>query len=236
MRALLDMDGVLVDVSGSFRIAIIETSRDLGGLEISPADVQAYKDRGGFNNDWVLTHTILRDGGVDLPYEEVVDAFNIRYRGRDWDGLITTEPPMVSTDTLARLAEAGPLALVTGRQEQEARFTLRRFGWEELFPVVVAMEQQAGREKPDPYGLELALEALARIDERPLDAALSVYAGDTVDDMRAARAAGLRRIGVVPPYLPVEHHRRTLLAAGAEDVITDMAELPAAIARLANGA
>lgn len=233
MRALLDMDGVLVDVSGSFRKAVIETSRDLGGVDISPAGVQAYKDRGGFNNDWVLTHTILRDAGVHLPFEDVVEAFNLRYRGAAWDGLITLEPPMVRTETLARLAQAGPLALVTGRQEEEARFTLRRFGWEELFPVVVAMEQQAGREKPDPFALELALEQLAAIDGRPLDAELAVYAGDTVDDMRAARAAGLRRIGVVPPYLDAERHRQTLLAAGAEEVVLDMEALPEAITRLA---
>jgi HAD superfamily phosphatase len=122
---------------------------------------------------------------------------------------------MVRTETLERLAARGPLALVTGRQEAEARFTLRRFGWEGLFPVVVAMEQQAGREKPDPYPLALALAALAEGDGASLDPAATVYAGDTVDDVRAARAAGVVPIGIVPPYLDAERHRRTLLDAGA---------------------
>lgn len=233
MRVLFDMDGVLVDVSGSFRRAVIETARELGGVEVTPADVQAYKDRGGFNNDWVLTHTILREAGADLPYDEVVEAFNRRYRGAAWDGLITSEPPLVRTETLEVLARRGELALVTGRQEEEARFTLRRFGWERLFPVVVAMEHQAGREKPDPFGLELALRQLAERCGTPLDPAAAVYAGDTVDDVRAALAAGLRAVGVVPPYLDAERHGRTLAEAGAERVVTDVNDLPETVAALA---
>jgi HAD superfamily phosphatase len=233
VRVLFDMDGVLVDVSRSFRRAIIETARELGGVEVTPEDVQAYKDRGGFNNDWVLTHAILREAGSDLPYDEVVEAFNRRYRGAAWDGLITGEPPMVRTETLEALSERGELALVTGRQEEEARFTLRRFGWERLFPVVVAMEQQAGREKPDPFGLELALRRLSERCGTPLDPTAAVYAGDTVDDVRAALAAGLRAVGVVPPYLDAQRHRRTLAEAGAEHVVTDVNDLPDVVATMA---
>jgi HAD superfamily phosphatase len=236
MRVLFDMDGVLVDVSGSFRRAVIETAEALSGYRPTPAEVQAYKDRGGFNNDWVLTHTIVREAGREVPYEEVIEAFNARYRGAAWDGLITGEPAMVRTETLERLATRGPLALVTGRQEAEARFTLRRFGWEGLFPVVVAMEHQAGREKPDPYPLVLALAALAEGDGAALDPATTVYAGDTVDDVRAARAAGVVPIGIVPPYLDADRHRQTLLAAGAEVVLTDVNALPEAVDALASRA
>jgi HAD superfamily phosphatase len=229
MRFLFDMDGVLVDVSGSFRRAVIETTADLSGRTVTPADVQAYKDRGGYNNDWVLTHTLAREAGADVSYDEVVDAFNLRYRGADWDGLIAEEPPLMQTATLERLASAGDLALVTGRQEAEARWTLERFGWSRFFPVVVGMETQAGREKPDPFPLEVAL---ARLGDRlgsPIAPADAVYVGDTVDDMKAARTAGLHAVGVVPPYLPAEAHRQTLLAAGAEVVIHDVNEVERAV-------
>jgi HAD superfamily phosphatase len=47
--------------------------------------------------------------------------------------------------------------------------------------------------------------------------------------MKAARSAGLRAIGVVPPYLPADAHRRTLLAAGAEIVIGDVNEVERAV-------
>jgi HAD superfamily phosphatase len=216
-------------VSGSFRRAVIETTAALSDRTVTPAEVQAYKDRGGFNNDWVLTHALVTEAGADVDYETVVDAFNARYRGDDWDGLIATEPPLARTETLERLAARGPLALVTGRQEPEARWTLERFGWDRLFPVVVGMESQSGREKPDPYGLELALRALGERNGKTIEPSRSVYAGDTVDDMKAARAAGIRAVGVVPPYLDAETHRQTLRDAGAERVIDDVNDLPAVV-------
>jgi HAD superfamily phosphatase len=233
VTVLFDMDGVLVDVSGSFRRAVIETTAALSGRAVTPAEVQAYKDRGGFNNDWVLTHALATEAGADVPYEDVVEAFNARYRGEAWDGLIATEPPLVRTETLERLAAGGELALVTGRQEAEARWTLDRFGWSRLFPVVVGMETQDGREKPDPFGLVLALRALGERSGTAIAPGLSVYAGDTVDDMKAARAAGVRAVGVVPPYLDADAHRRTLLEAGAEVVIDDVNALPEVVEDLA---
>jgi HAD superfamily phosphatase len=232
MQVIFDMDGVLVDVSGSFRRAVIETTAALSDRTVTPAEVQAYKDRGGFNNDWVLTHALVTEAGADVDYETVVDAFNRRYRGEDWDGLIATEPPLVRTETLEHLAADAELALVTGRQEAEARWTLERFGWDWLFPVVVGMESQAGREKPDPYGLALALKFLSERSGTTIAPEMSVYAGDTVDDMKAARAAGVRAVGVVPPYLDSATHRRTLRDAGAERVIDDVNALPEVIETL----
>ncbi|MDX1529970.1 MAG: TIGR01548 family HAD-type hydrolase [Rhodothermales bacterium] len=232
LRLLLDMDGVLVDVSGSYRRAVIETAQALGAGAVTRETVQAYKDRGGYNNDWVLTQALVRDAGRDVAFETVVEAFQERYRGADWDGYIAEEPPLVRTETLERLSAEGELALVTGRPEADARWTLERFGWSRFFPVVVAMEQQGGREKPDPFPLELALRLLAERAGQPLEPRQAVYAGDTVDDVRAARAAGLRAVGVVPPYLDAETHRETLAAAGAEAVAGDVNDLPTVLARL----
>ena len=226
------MDGVLVDVSGSYRRAVIETTAALSGCEVTPETVQAYKDRGGFNNDWVLTHALITEAGVEVEYEDVVEAFDERYRGDDFDGYIADEPPLVRAETLEALARAGELGLVTGRTEADARWTLEHFGWDRFFPVVVAMEQQDGREKPDPYPITSALEALGERQGAPIDPAQAVYVGDAVDDMRAARAAGIHAIGVVPPYLDAASHRKTLLAAGAEVVIDDVNLVEGAIRSL----
>ena len=221
---LLDMDGVLVDVSGSFRRAIAETVEHFSGAPPAPGAVQAKKDQGGFNNDWVLSHTLVREAGVDAPFEAVKEHFRGLYRGRDYDGLIATEPPSVQTSTLAALADLAPLALVTGRPEADAAWTLRHNGWDRLVPVVVGMDQQGERGKPDPYGLVLALDALGAAPEH------AVFAGDTVDDMRAAVAAGCDGIGIVPPGHDVEAHRRTLLDAGAVAVLSSPDDLPAFLA------
>ena len=52
---VLDIDGVLVDVADSYRRAIVDAVDHVHGDTIPKADVQAFKDAGGFNNDWELT-------------------------------------------------------------------------------------------------------------------------------------------------------------------------------------
>lgn len=229
---LLDMDGVLVDVRGSYRRAIAETVAHFTGRGPTPEQIQAKKDAGGFNNDWVLSEALVREAGVpagEAPFEAIKARFNAIYQGSHveggpFDGLIATEPAAIATGTLEELARSYRLGLVTGRPEADAQWTLDRFGWAGLVPVVVGMDRQAGREKPDPHGLELALEALG------VEAPDAVYAGDTVDDMRAARAAGCSAVGVVPPGLDLDTHSRTLMAAGARVVVSTPDALPALLA------
>ncbi len=222
---LFDMDGVLVDVSGSYRKAIIDTVSELSGREISPETVQSYKNRGGFNDDWVLTSALLRDLGCEMPFEQVVEAFNLSYRGKNWDGLISREPAVIHARTLRELDRVFSLALVTGRPEVEARWTLRRFDWEGFFPVVVTMEKQAGRGKPDPFPLQLALDETYQDGAVP-EADRIVYVGDTVDDIRAAGALGCRSVGIVPPGVPKDEVAPHLKAAGATVVTEDVNTLP----------
>jgi HAD superfamily phosphatase len=53
----------------------------------------------------------------------------------------------------------------------------------------------------------------------------SVYVGDTVDDMRAAKDAGAIPIGYVPPYLESTSHADLLRSHGARTVIGDFSDL-----------
>ncbi|OZC01855.1 HAD-IA family hydrolase [Rubricoccus marinus] len=220
---LLDMDGVLVDVSGSYRRAIAETYEHFAGTPLAAGATQAKKDQGGFNNDWVLTHSLLTDAGIGTPYPEVVDEFERRYRGDDYSGLIREETPAITTETLERLASGAKLALVTGRVEADAHWTLQHFGWAHLIPLVIGMETQGDRGKPDPFAVTLALERLGVAPEA------AVMAGDTVDDIRAARAAGVRAIGVVPPGHETRAHSSVLLSAGAEVAVSRADDLPLVI-------
>lgn len=58
MRAdcvVLDIDGVIVDVADSYRRAIVESVERVYDDTIDREGVQAFKDAGGFNNDWELT-------------------------------------------------------------------------------------------------------------------------------------------------------------------------------------
>lgn len=76
---VLDIDGVLVDVSSSYRRAIVETVDRLHGETIDRSAVQAFKNAGGFNNDWELTDAVVlfvlgRRAGLDLDLEAFTAA------------------------------------------------------------------------------------------------------------------------------------------------------------------
>lgn len=224
---LFDMDGVLVDVSRSYRRAIEETVMHFTGRKIQANTVQRYKNYGGFNDDWKLTHAVVTDSGMEVPLARVIDEFQKRYRGEGWDGFIAEEPPLIRTRTLDKLQDQGyVMGIVTGRPEAEARWTLDRFGWKRYFPLLVAKEKQERRGKPDPFPLQHALGILDAAGLNvPVEAA--VYVGDSVDDMKAARAAGMWAIGVVPPYLDKEAHGALLRERGAHLIIDDPDVLPA---------
>ena len=85
---VLDIDGVLVDVAGSYRRAIIESVDRVYGDTIERADIQPFKDAGGFNNDWELTDAAAlfvlagREGDVGTVVE-FTDAISERGGGLD---------------------------------------------------------------------------------------------------------------------------------------------------------
>jgi len=92
---------------------------------------------------------------------------------------------------LAALRDAGlALGVVTGKGIGTARITLRETGLDGLFDLVLT-GSVGFRPKPAPDGIQLALGALGRPPE------LAAYVGDTIVDVRAARAAGCIAIGVL---------------------------------------
>lgn len=228
LKALFfDMDGVLVDVSRSYRRAIEETVEQFTGRRILPGTIQRYKNVGGFNDDWKLTHAIITDTSMTVPFSRVVEEFQRRYRGENWDGFIAEEPPLIQTRTLEAVCTPDRImGIVTGRPEAEARWTLERFGWKRYFPLVVSKEKQEGRMKPDPFALQHALAVLAAAGRR-LQPDVAAYVGDTVDDISCARAAGMWAIGYVPPYVEDKAELEELLRSrGAHVVLYDIDALP----------
>ncbi|MFC7197356.1 TIGR01548 family HAD-type hydrolase [Halosimplex aquaticum] len=75
---VLDVDGVLVDVADSYRRAIVESVAQVYGDTIEKADIQQFKDAGGFNNDWELTdaaalYVLARREGLELSLSSFTD-------------------------------------------------------------------------------------------------------------------------------------------------------------------
>lgn len=76
--------------------------------------------------------------------------------------------------------------------------------------------------KPDPTGIVAALHRLR------VDPTHAVYVGDHVVDAAAARAAGVRFIGVLTRSTP----HTALAAEGASDVIPSLDALPRSLLRI----
>ncbi len=60
---VFDMDGVLVDVSESYRAAIQATVHHFTGQEPTNDEVQTWKNKGGYNDDWKLSHHMIQERG-----------------------------------------------------------------------------------------------------------------------------------------------------------------------------
>jgi histidinol-phosphate aminotransferase len=186
---LFDMDGVLVDVDTSYRMAIKKTAEFFVKEEITLEEIQKYKDKGGYNNDWDLTEAIIISRKKKITKIGIINLFQQFYLGRNWDGLIQNEQLLMDVDILEKLSSTFKLGIVTGRPRKELEFTLKRFKITKYFDISICMEDTKGKGKPDPFGIELAI--------KKLKAGRAIYVGDTVDDIIAAKAAGITPAAVL---------------------------------------
>lgn len=218
MKAVLfDMDGVLVDVTRSYRMTIKKTIEHFSNKEISFSRIQSYKNRGGLNNDWDLTEYILADFRVSIEKQKIIEIFQEIYLGKNYDGLIKNEKWLLDVGHLETIKRKFKIGIVTGRPRNEARFVLKRFGVQNYFPVLITMDDiPRERAKPDPYGITLALKELKTRE--------GFYIGDTVDDMIAAREANVAPIGVSVGQKDGKQ-RDILLDSGAQKVLHNINNL-----------
>ncbi|MEM7063636.1 MAG: TIGR01548 family HAD-type hydrolase [Cyanobacteria bacterium P01_B01_bin.77] len=243
--AIFDIDGVVRDVSGSYRRAIADTVEKFtqGHYRPTPSDIDQLKSEGIWNNDWQESQElILRHGQVSgyqyaSDYNAIVTYFQERYRGKgdnpsQWTGYITQEPVLMSAQYLANLAKGGvPSAFFSGATRGSANYILQqRMGLTE--PILIAMADAPS--KPDPTGLYMTI---AQLEATTTPGLPVLYAGDTVADMAtitAAKAEFPQRtwlgIGVLPPHVQTDNdynnrYRDTLKAAGAVLVVSHIEQL-----------
>jgi phosphoglycolate phosphatase len=145
---------------------------------------------------------------------DLVDAYKRAFRTQRETGDLA-QPLFDGIRALldALLAEGWELAVATGMSRRGLDHCLAAHGLTAHFTTLQTADEHPS--KPDPAMLEAALfEAAAK----PANA---VMIGDTAYDMRMARDAGVRAIGVDWGY----HAPQELRAAGAEFVATSPAEL-----------
>ena len=191
---VFDMDGVLVDVTESYRETIARTVEHFTGSSIAREKIQEYKNQGGFNDDWELSHHIVTASGVDVPFERVVEHFQSLFLGNGADGLIMRERWIARPGALEALSDSFRFAVFTGRPKEEASLTLQRFAASLRFDPIVAMHDVENK-KPAPDGL---LRIAAANPGTKL-----FYIGDSIDDARSALAARVPFIGIAAPSNPL---------------------------------
>ncbi|MBN1785722.1 MAG: HAD-IA family hydrolase [Candidatus Methanofastidiosa archaeon] len=207
---VFDLDGTLVDVSNSYKEAIVRTAQLFRpGTDRSAIEerMRSMKGMPNLNNDWDATYYILQvlDGKEpkvrrDERWLEVKKAFQSIYLGRELyirsynemptvpvcRGLIENETLNISRGTLDKLSGIQK-GIVTSRPRLEALYALENSYLGEYFSVekVVSLDD-VEKEKPDP-------EPLLKMKEL-LDADKYYYVGDNVDDAIASKRAGYTSI------------------------------------------
>ncbi|MBD2665632.1 TIGR01548 family HAD-type hydrolase [Richelia sinica] len=243
---VFDIDGVIRDVSGSYRRAIADTVEHFTAQAYrpTPSDIDKLKSEGLWNNDWEASQELIyrhfESQGqtreqLQLEYQAIVAFFQSRYRGTDpenWNGYICNEPLLVTPSYFEELTQAGiGWGFFSGATRASANYVLiKRLGLQS--PILIAMEDAPG--KPDPTGLFATINIIEN-SNHPKSTVF--YVGDTVADMytvQKARDLDNSRtwvgVGVIPPHIQVTANQRDIYAekliqAGAKVVFNNVQEL-----------
>lgn len=205
---IFDIDGVLADVSKSYRVTIKKTGEYFTKKEISFEEIQDYKNKGSYNNDWDLTEAVIKDKGINVNKELIVEKFQSYY-----NELKNKEKWILDKKLLKKLLESYNLAILTGRPKKEAFYILKKNKVISYFKTIIAMED-ISRQKPNQEGLLKILDKYSKSE--------AYYFGDSIDDMKASVLAKINPIGVLPPQDKSSLLLNLLIRNGAKFVITDI--------------
>lgn len=184
---IFDMDGVLVDVSQSYREVIRQTAGYFLKRNVSISEVNQIKNRVGINNDWDATYALIDKPAIS--YDVVKSYFQKLYLGRDKKtGLINNEKLLISKQNLQLLKKKyKKLGIATGRPKKEAEYVIKKNRLEKIFDCIIALEDVVNS-KPFPDSLLAVIEKL--------DLKKTVYIGDSPSDVTAAEKAKIASIFV----------------------------------------
>jgi phosphoglycolate phosphatase-like HAD superfamily hydrolase len=196
----LDIDGTLIDTRPSFDRIV----RELSGATV--AELQRFRDTGGFNDDWQLTRALVSWIGAGRPdivercqgVDDVISwcahdpgdlapRCQALYRGGWW----RDEKVLLSGDRLQALSERVATAACTGRDAWELARAEELLGF--TFPEATTMEHAR---KPDPQAL---LRLVGDVHDRV------VLIGDTQADRLTVQAARRMRRDVTFEFVFANH-------------------------------
>ncbi len=209
---IFDLDGTLVDTARDIRRALNDTLQRAGRPALDLPSVKAMVGD-GFTK---LVERRFLAGGT-LP-----DARTLTRAQADCAARYTAEPcresqpyPGILQLLAALRAKGRKLGVCTNKPKGATDVILQGLGLSDYFDWVVGGDSLS-RRKPDPAPV---LAVLERLEASP---SASLFIGDSRNDLRAARAAGLK------VWLhPSGYGRDDVRALGADGIIEDFGELAA---------
>lgn len=199
---LFDLDDTLVDTSETFDACVLQLSG------ATREELLTLRSQGGFNDDWQAVQEFLRRSGISRSLAEIEEQGQELYL----EIAPGMEPLLVSLERIKSLRARHPLLIFTGRVRAEyAPIWGHRL--DPLFDEILCKNDPGVHHtKPHPQGLQLLLQRH--------QLKFGAYVGNSVDDMAAARAAGLLALGVT-----TNQSAETLIQAGAQLVATSVDEI-----------
>ena len=247
---LFDIDGVIRDVTNSYRLAIQETVNFFCGWRPLIEDIDSIKSEGCWNNDWDLSlemikrHVKKNNLSFSAPTRKIlIECFETFYFGGDsnhdpseWSGFIKDEKLLVERTLFADLTRQRiGWGFVSGAELPSAKFVLeQRLGL--ISAPLISMGDAP--EKPDPSGL---ISLSSKLSQQPLGISNPpiAYIGDTVADVKTVLNARIKipdqqfiSLAISPPHLQLYSNRdkrlryeEKLLNAGADFILQSLKNL-----------
>ncbi len=205
---LFDFEGTLVDLQWNLQGAVDETLEMLRLLGFPIQRLQGMK----YSTLMLEAVRIAQDIGQSA--EEVREKIGAIYDRFDEDALMRWHLREGSKDLLSVLETKGiKIGLVSNVGRKALEKALLKLDLRPLFNVAVS-RNDVQYMKPSGDGLRLALSRLRVISDKAL------YVGDSLDDILAAKAAGVKVI-----IIGKENSKEELLSAGPHQLVYDFNEL-----------
>ncbi len=196
---LFDFDGVIVDSEPLHLRGFQEVLRPMG---IELTERRYYEKYLGYDDRGCL-EALYDDLGRPIPGPDEMDRIiDAKTRWVQQALAASIEPLPGAVELIGQARRSGlPLAICSGALREEIEVAARKVAVRDCFDVVVAAED-VSRGKPDPEGYRLALARLGERTGREFDASRAVVVEDSPAGIEAARAAGMRVLGVGTSYPP----------------------------------
>jgi len=208
---LFDLDGTLLDTVDAITAGLNEA---LAERQLAPLPATQVRELIGRGGPVLIARALTRLG---VSIDEAGQAALLQRYFLHYERIEASDERGASAypgaaRALSELHRFGlRLAVVTNKQQRFAVGLLRRLGWSEWIAVVIGGDT-GERRKPDPQPLQLACRALQ------VEANQALMVGDSLNDVLAARAAGLPVVcvpygyneGADPRQLPCDAFVETL--------------------------